>query len=201
ANLKAKYVNESEDTKHELTLLEILLQKEQLTRKDVITFMLDMFMAGIDTTSHTLAFTLYLLARNPKAQRRLQDEIDSVLGKEIEPIDEKHLAKLSYLKACIKESLRIFPLVIGFNRVLTEDAVIGGYLIPKGYWVVSMSTLRSKDEACFPRPNEYLPERWLRDKPYGDIHPYASLPFSHGSRMCIGRRIAEQEMYIFLARP
>lgn len=63
-----------------------------------------------------------------------------------------------------------------------------------------MSTLRSKDEACFPRPNEYLPERWLRDKPYGDIHPYASLPFSHGSRMCIGRRIAEQEMYIFLAR-
>ncbi|RXG58228.1 cytochrome P450 monooxygenase dtxS2 [Armadillidium vulgare] len=46
----------------------------------------------------------------------------------------------------------------------------------------------------------FIPERWMRDRPLGPIHPYSALPFSHGTRMCIGRRIAEQEMYTFLAR-
>lgn len=57
-------------------------------------------------TSHTLGFTLYLLARNPKIQKRLQDEVDLVLGDGKDPITENHLARLSYLKACIKEALR-----------------------------------------------------------------------------------------------
>ncbi|KAB7496853.1 putative cytochrome, mitochondrial [Armadillidium nasatum] len=60
----AKKVSIDKRENEELTLLETLLQTEGLTRKDVVTFMLDMFFAGIDTTSHALGFTLYLLARN-----------------------------------------------------------------------------------------------------------------------------------------
>ncbi|MCL4135050.1 UNVERIFIED_CONTAM: hypothetical protein GTU68_020614, partial [Idotea baltica] len=70
---KSQFGAEDQDS----TLLEVLLQKEGLTRTDVITIILDMLFAGIDTTSHTMAFTLYLLARNPKAQQRVQEEVDS----------------------------------------------------------------------------------------------------------------------------
>ncbi|KAF2351404.1 Cytochrome P450 [Trinorchestia longiramus] len=58
----------------------------------------------------------------------------------------------------------------------------------------------SRMEEYFERPLEFLPERWQRDRPHGQIHPFASLPFSHGTRMCIGKRLAEQEIYTFLIR-
>ena len=65
---------------------------------------------------------------------------------------------------------------------------------------MGFNMLISLDEKYFPRPNEFIPERWGRDRPYGAIHPYASLPFSQGTRMCIGKRLAEQEIYVFLIR-
>ncbi|RXG73251.1 putative cytochrome P450 12a4, mitochondrial, partial [Armadillidium vulgare] len=169
------------------TLLETFLQTDGLTRKDVVTFMLDMFFAGIDTTSHTLGFTLYLLARNKEKQKKLQEELDLVLGDGKEILNEKQLGSLTYLKACVKESLRLFPLLPAHVRILQEDAVLGGYKIPKGH-VVGVPTLTSgRDEKNFKQSNEFIPERWMRDRPLGQIHPFASIPFSHGTRMCIGR--------------
>ncbi|XP_069948773.1 probable cytochrome P450 49a1 isoform X1 [Cherax quadricarinatus] len=184
----------------ELSLMETLLLSPGLSRKDVITLILDMLFAGIDTTSHTLGFTLYLLARNPNAQVKLQKEVDGVLGDLQGPITAKHLAQFSYLKAVIKESFRLYPLTLGTARTLERDLVLGGYVVPKGWMGTTLNMLMGWDEALFPRAKEFIPERWLRHKPLGPIHPYASLPFGTGTRMCIGRRIAEQEMYTFLAR-
>ncbi|RXG58227.1 cytochrome, mitochondrial [Armadillidium vulgare] len=85
-------------------------------------------------------------------------------------------------------------------RVLHEDAVLGGYNVPKGNAIVAANIITARDEMYFKRSKEFIPERWMRDRPLGPIHPYSSLPFSHGIRMCIGRRVAEQEMYTFLTR-
>ncbi|XP_069193297.1 probable cytochrome P450 49a1 isoform X2 [Procambarus clarkii] len=196
AALLAKTASDGED----LTLMEALLVKPGLSRKDVVTLILDMLIAGIDTTSHTLAFTLYLLARNPEVQARLQKEVDVVLGNHKGPLTQHHLAQLSYLKAVVKESMRVFPIVLGMGRTLDKDLVLSGYLIPKGWMVAMLGMLMGWDESLFPRAKEFIPERWLRHKPLGPIHPYATLPFGAGTRMCIGRRIAEQEMFTFLAR-
>lgn len=183
-----------------MPLLETLLLTPGLSHKDVITFMLDFFFAGIDTTSHCVAFAFYLLARNPEAQRRLQEEVDEVLGSEAGPLTEHHIAKLRYLKAVLKESLRIFPLAGGFARILKEDMVVRGYNVPAGHVVLPITMITGWQEEHFPRASEFLPERWLRDRPLGKIHSYSSLPFGVGPRMCPGRRIAEQEMYTLLAR-
>ncbi|RXG61898.1 Sterol 26-hydroxylase, mitochondrial, partial [Armadillidium vulgare] len=67
-------------------------------------------------------------------------------------------------------------------------------------YIFALSLVAARDEEYFKKPKEFIPERWMRDRPLGPIHPYSSLPFSHGIRMCIGRRIAEQEMYTFLTR-
>ena len=60
--------------------------------------------------------------------------------------------------------------------------------------------LIGQDDKYFPRASEFLPERWDRGRPYGDIHPYAALPFGHGKRLCVGKRLAEQELYTLLIR-
>lgn len=197
AQLLAKGSSYSEE---DLTLMETLLLTPGLSRKDVVTLILDMLFAGIDTTSHTVAFTLYLLAKNPKCQAKLQEEVDTVLGDYKGPITSKHLGQLSYLKAVVRESLRVFPLPFGTSRMLQADAVLGGYLVPKGFSVFSVNHFMSQDEEVFPRAKEFIPERWLRHRPLGPIHPYAALPFGLGTRMCVGRRIAEQEIYTFLTR-
>ncbi|CAL4092626.1 unnamed protein product [Meganyctiphanes norvegica] len=185
----------------ELSLMEILLRTPGLSRKDVVTMILDMLFAGIDTTSHTVAFTLYLLARNPEKQIKMQEEIDQVLGDGSKTLTNAQLKKLSYMKLVIKESLRVFPLIFsGTNRILCEDLVLSGYHIPKGTMVGCMTGYTGWNDTYFPQAKEFIPERWERSRPLGPIHPFSYMPFSYGTRMCIGRRIAEQEMYTFLAR-
>ncbi|KAK7072243.1 hypothetical protein SK128_017315 [Halocaridina rubra] len=196
AQLLAKDPNSDED----LTLMETLLLTPGLSRTDVVTLILDMLVAGIETTSNALGFTLYLLARNPRVQRKLQDEVDSVIGNHSGPITAIHLGKMSYLKCVVKESLRVLPLAIGSARVLQKDAVLGGYHMPKGVIVMTLNYHMLQNEEYFPRAKEFLPERWARDRPYGAIHPFTHMPFGFGTRMCIGRRIAEQELYTFLIR-
>ncbi|XP_071539347.1 probable cytochrome P450 301a1, mitochondrial [Panulirus ornatus] len=195
--LLSKDPDEGED---DFSLLQTLLLTPGLTHKDVYTYMFDLLSGSIHTTSHTIGFTLYLLARHPEVQARLQEELDNVLGDHQGPLTPKHLAQLSYLKTIIKESLRIFPVMAGSVRLLNRDVVLSGYMVPKGYKALILNHLSGWDEKYFPQADKFIPERWLRHKPLGPIHPYASLPFGTGTRMCIARRIAEQEMYTFLAR-
>ncbi|XP_076061210.1 putative cytochrome P450 49a1 [Oratosquilla oratoria] len=190
--------NQDEDEK--LTLMEELLNTPGLSRKDVVTIILDMLFAGIDTTSHTIGFTLYRLARNPEVQKRAQEEVDRVVGKQEEPLTVRQMGQLSFVKAVIKETLRMNPLTLGTARYLEQDTELGGYLIPKGWNVLGFNLVASMSEKYFLHADKFLPERWLRHQPLGPIHPFASLPFSHGTRMCIGRRIAEQELYTILTR-
>ncbi|XP_063586002.1 probable cytochrome P450 49a1 [Penaeus indicus] len=197
---EAAILAEDPNSERELSLMENLLLTEGLTREDVIILILDMLTAGIDTTAHTLGFALYLLARNPQVQAKLQAEIDTVLGDYEGPLLPKHMAQFSYLKAVLRETLRVFPPAIAMVRILDQDAVLGGYIVPKGDKVIYPNVVAAWDEKHFPQAKEFIPDRWLRSRPLGPIHPYASLPFAAGARMCIGRRIAEQEMYTFLAR-
>ncbi|KAI5645697.1 cytochrome p450 domain-containing protein [Phthorimaea operculella] len=148
----------------------------------------DMLFAGVDTAANTMTATLYLLAMNPEKQEKLRRTISNG--------DQK------YLKACYKESLRLMPVISGNMRETTKEYNnILGYKIPKGIFVVFNHQRMSMQEHQFPRPKEYIPERWLEDSPLyfkKNAHPFTYSPFGFGVRMCIGRRIAELEIEIFL---
>merc|ERR1719259_1096358 len=183
----------------EYSVLDTYLKTEGLSKSDVATMIMDMIFAGIDTTSHTVAFTMYQLARNPDKQKVLQEEIDAVIGLSND-ITAEHLAKLKYLPHAVKEALRLHPITIGIGRRLNEDTVIAGYNVKRGTLVASINTAINRNEEHFEKPEEFLPERWQKDRPHGKIHPYANLPFSHGKRMRVGKRVAQQEIYCLLAR-
>lgn len=110
-------------TPTKLSLMESLLLKEGVMPEDILTVILDMLLIGVNTTVHTVAFLLYHLARNPRAQHKLYDEIKSVS----ESLDKDKLMGMKYLQACIKESLRLKPPMPVLSRVLTKDIVIHNY--------------------------------------------------------------------------
>ncbi|XP_013196085.2 cytochrome P450 CYP12A2 [Amyelois transitella] len=178
----------SEDEKG---VLEKLLEIDE---KVAQTMASDMLFAGVDTTANTIMFTLYLLASNPEKQEKLREEILSTSNEDKRP----------YLRACIKESLRLMPVVSGNARAAKKDYNILGYKIPKGVHVILMHQDMSKLEEHYIHAKEFLPERWIVPKGdtmyHGNAHPFANMPFGFGVRMCIGRRIAELEIQTFLAR-
>ncbi|CAH0629045.1 unnamed protein product [Chrysodeixis includens] len=152
----------------------------------------DMLFAGVDTAANTVTAVLYLLAVNPDKQDKLRAELMS--GSEKRP----------YLRACIKESIRLMPVVSGNMRQTTKEIDVLGYRIPKDMQVVFANRDMSLLEQYFPKASEYIPERWVTEKSdpmhYGNTHPFVYMPFGFGARSCIGRRIAELEMDTFVAR-
>ncbi|XP_067632322.1 probable cytochrome P450 49a1 [Eurosta solidaginis] len=178
-------------------------------RKLAAVLALDLFLVGVDTTSVAISSTIYQLARNPEKQQKLFEELQNVFPTTEAEVDQNALERIPYLRACIKETLRMYPVVIANGRSLQSDAVIAGYHIPKGTHVIFPHLVVSNDPTYFPEPKCFLPERWLKQSetsaqqcPYAGrkIHPFVSLPFGYGRRMCVGRRFAEIELNMLLAK-
>jgi len=191
-NNQEKFEDKSYD---ELSLLQKLIRRCGRNSQIPLVMSQDAIMAGVDTTGSTAAFFLLDFARNPEKQEMLFQEIDSVIGDG--QVTESKLNQMKYLKAYLHESQRYNPAVFGFSRTSQTDMVIGGYQIPKGVWISYCIMLSMRNPKQFPEPEKFLPERWLRGCPaHHSAHPFATLIFSHGPRMCIGRRFAELECYI-----
>lgn len=181
-----------------------LLNDTRMTDEKINSVIMSLFIAGIDSTANTIAFVLINLALNPEKQDRLYQEIKETMGDE-NTLTKEHLAEMSYLKACVKESQRlVFPLMLGAIRYLEEDIVLAGYHIPKNTLVHPNMNSMTLDERFYPRPTEYIPERWIRDTnddiAKGQDFPFGMMPFGFGPRGCIGQRFAETEMYIGVAK-
>ena len=184
-------VNSGEDEIQEF--IPFLLSSGKITREDLQSSIVDTLFAGVDTTSNTLGWSLYLLSKNPSKQQKLRDEIDGVLGcKEVADISS--LDKMPYLKAVIKETLRIYPVLITINRILAESIVLSGYHVPAGTHINMMTRGMGQLESLFPNAQEFMPERWLRRNSKIEMNAFSSLPFG------FGRRLALLEMYLLLTR-
>ncbi|KAM8709827.1 hypothetical protein ACLKA7_016604 [Drosophila subpalustris] len=181
------------------SLITAYIQNPQLDRFDVVGTSADLLLAGIDTTSYASAFLLYHVARHPEVQQRLYEEALKVL-----PNPEKALSAdalrtdITYTRAVLKESLRLNPISIGFGRVLNQDTVLSGYFVPKGTTVVTQNMVACRQPQHFPDPLRFLPDRWLQQR--NALNPYLVLPFGHGMRACVARRLAEQNMHVLLLR-
>ncbi|XP_011506420.1 PREDICTED: cytochrome P450 315a1, mitochondrial isoform X2 [Ceratosolen solmsi marchali] len=151
----------------------------------------DLILAAGDTTAYSMQWLMFLLANNPE----VQEKIHNALG----GLEEKEVLRDSLLKGAIKESLRLYPTAPFLTRVLPQDTLLGGYPAYKGELVVISLYSCGRDEVNFPRAQEFLPERWLRNEKgefEGVINPNATLPFAMGVRSCIGKQLAVTQMSI-----
>jgi cytochrome P450 len=159
-----------------------------------------MLVAGRDTTSVTLSWTLYFLATRPALQEELFAEYEAVIGTVGADIDDVHCRALKLHNAMMREVLRMRPPVLTFDRLVVEDGVsLLGHPIPKGTAVLASAVGVGLSEAQYERPLEFEPHRWLDEAVLEKRHPFGWVPFSAAARSCIGQKMAVLEYVILLA--
>lgn len=153
-----------------------------------------LFIAGHETTSFTLSWTLFLLSQHPQVHAALLDELHNVLHGE--PATAEHFARLPLLDAVLKESQRLMPATpYMFLRRSTAPFELGGHALPMGTTVILSPLVTHRSSEVFPEPQRFRPERWKDIQPT----PYEYLPFGAGPRMCIGAGFAAQALRVVLS--
>ncbi|KAL9076278.1 MAG: hypothetical protein Q9161_000994 [Pseudevernia consocians] len=164
--------------------------------------------AGTDTSAYAMMTVIWHLLNNPQMMQRLKAELRRVMPGREDTVDWAVLEKLPYLvnekkRAVIKEGLRLSYGAPGrLPRVVpSSGAVFCGQKIPAGIRVSSSAYVHHQDPHTFKDPQTYRPERWLEDSTDGDRREMEKkfIPFSRGSRSCIGLNLAYAEIYLILA--
>ncbi|CCG24420.1 hypothetical protein CORT_0F01930 [Candida orthopsilosis Co 90-125] len=172
--------------------------------------LLNIMVAGRDTTAGLLSFTMYELARNPEVWQKLRQEIVENFGEgedaRVESITFETLKKCEYLKAVLNETLRLYPSVPVNFRTATRDTTLprgGGsdgskpIFVPKGSTVAYTVYKTHRLEEYYGKDSkEFKPERWENMKRLG----WAYLPFNGGPRICLGQQFALTEASYVVAR-
>ena len=168
----------------------------QMSDAQIRDEILTLFLAGHETTANALSWTWYLLASNPDAERRLFEEVDSVLGGRAPSVHD--VEALRYTYAVFAESMRLYPPAWAMGRTPKEPFDLGGYRIPAGVICFISQWLMHRDPRFWPAPERFLPERWLTADPQRPKLAY--FPFGAGPRLCVGERFAWMEGVLILAR-
>ncbi|KAL5360220.1 cytochrome P450 [Aspergillus floccosus] len=164
--------------------------------------------AGSDTTSSTLYAFVQAMLLFPEVQRKVQEEIDRVVGSERMPtMDDEH--DLPYVRACMKETLRWMPTTIlgAVPHAVTQDDEYMGYVIPKGAGVMNNVWGIHMDEKRHPDPRQFRPERYKDDRQSlaeaaanPDPSKRDQFTFGAGRRICPGIHIAERSLFLGISR-
>ncbi|XP_039080453.1 cytochrome P450 4A11-like [Hyaena hyaena] len=188
-------------SKRHLDFLDILLfakmedgssLSDEDLRAEVDTFMFE----GHDTTASGISWILYALATHPEHQQRCRQEVQSLLG-DGTSITWDHLDQMPYTTMCIKEALRLYPPVPGIARELSKPITFpDGRSLPKGFVLTLSFYCLHHNPKVWPNPEVFDP---LRFAPGSARHSHAFLPFSGGSRNCIGKQFAMNEMKVVVA--
>ncbi|XP_026740676.1 cytochrome P450 6B5-like [Trichoplusia ni] len=152
------------------------------------------FVAGYDTSSTELSFTLFELAKNPEKQAKVIEEVDAYLRRHDNKLEYECVAEVPYLEACVDEAMRLYPVLGVVSREAQENYMFpSGLTIEKGMRVhIPLYRLHTNPD-FFPDPLEYRPERFYGEEKR-NIKPYTYMPFGEGPRTCLGMRFARMQM-------
>ncbi|XP_070561957.1 cytochrome P450 2U1-like [Ptychodera flava] len=158
-----------------------------------------LFTAGTETSATTLLWVLLYLCLNQDIQENCFREIKNAIGLENTP-SYADKTKLPYVEAVLLEVQRIANIVpIGIARSMMEDAELYGYNIPKGAMVMPNFWAVHMNEELWEQPEKFDPARFLDDSGRL-VNSERLMPFSVGSRDCLGSQLAKMEMFLFLTR-
>jgi len=163
-----------------------------------------MFGAGTDTTSSVLEFAMAELMRNPWVMTKLQDDVRRHVPEGHETVEEENLASMVYLRAVVKETLRLhppFPLLL--PHLSMADCAADGYTIPSDIRVIVSAWAISRDPESWEEPEEFMSERFMDGGSAAAIdfkgNDFQFVPFGAGRRICPGLNFGLATVEIMLA--
>ncbi|XP_066292897.1 cytochrome P450 2D17-like [Branchiostoma lanceolatum] len=171
---------------------EDFLNEEEL-RQDIF----DLFIAGTESTTATILWSLLLLSVHPEIQTKIQNELDTALGpyRDASVLDRQ---SLPYTEATILEVLRFRPTPFGLPHATTADATLRGFEIPAKTQVLVNRWAMNMDDRKWSHPDRFDPGRFLDPEGHLDV-PVHFRPFLMGRRACIGSHLAKMELLLFLS--
>uniref|UniRef100_A0A915EPJ1 Cytochrome P450 n=1 Tax=Ditylenchus dipsaci TaxID=166011 RepID=A0A915EPJ1_9BILA len=168
------------------------------TIKQLVGVCFDLWGAGLDTTSTTLAWGVTYLIHNHQAAEKLYKELDTVIGSDrlVTLSDRPHLP---YTNAVVNEVQRLANIVsVNVLHKTTRDVTIDGHFIPTGTCIIPQICALMYDEKNFKEADKFNPDRFLDSN--GQLKKCDQLmPFSIGKRQCLGESLARMELFLFLA--
>ncbi|KAI8137872.1 cytochrome P450 [Fennellomyces sp. T-0311] len=171
-----------------------------LTDEELLSNICIFFFAGHDTTSSALSFAICFLALYPEVQKKAREEAIAILGDEPRSVlpTVQQLQEMSYINMVIKETLRMYgPVDILVPRVAVRDTELGGVFIPKGSQVTVSIYELQHNPRVWDDPDTFNPERFA-DEEANKLEGLKWLPFSSGSRQCIGMNFSMSEQRFLL---
>ncbi|XP_076612268.1 cytochrome P450 2K1-like [Chaetodon auriga] len=182
-----------------------LVKKQQLEESGVtnshfhdenlMMTVLQLFAAGTDTTATTLRWALLLMAKYPKIQDQVQEELSRVIGSRQVQVEDRR--NLPFTDAVIHETQRMANIVpLGVPHRTSQDVTFQGHFIEKGTTVYPLLTSVLYDEEEWEKPHSFYPAHFL-DKDGKFVKRDAFMPFSAGRRVCLGESLARMELFIF----
>nr|XP_057901951.1 cytochrome P450 2K1-like [Doryrhamphus excisus] len=157
----------------------------------------NLFLAGTETTATTLRWGLLLMAKYPKIQEQVREELTRVIGdRQVQVEDRKNLP---FTDAVIHETQRVGNIIpMSLPHRTSRDVTFQGHFIKKGTTVHPLLTSVLYDEDEWEKPYSFHPAHFL-DKDGNFVKRDAFMPFSAGRRVCLGESLARMELFIFFA--
>ncbi|KAL3536914.1 hypothetical protein ACH5RR_000280 [Cinchona calisaya] len=186
-------------------LLEVLLDhsmknKSEFSRNDIKGLLMDLFVAGTDTTASIVEWTIAELIRNPEKLKKARAELKSVIGKKQKIPQESDISRLPYLQAVIKESFRLHPPAPFLVPHKAEaDVEINGYTVPKNAQLLVNIWATGRDSNVWPDPEMFVPERFLQSEMDVRGQHFELIPFGSGRRICPGLPLAYLMVHLMVA--
>jgi cytochrome P450 len=167
--------------------------------QNIKPLILDLFIAGSDTSAITTEWAMAELLRNPQVMHKARNELVEVVGTE-QSVKESDVGRLPYLQAVVKETLRLHPaapLLLPYKA--QNDVEVCGFTIPKGSKVCVNGWAISRDETYWEDPFSFLPERFMGSKLDYRGQDFEYIPFGAGRRICTGLPLAVRMVHLMLA--
>ncbi|XP_056419927.1 cytochrome P450 2B4-like isoform X2 [Hyla sarda] len=192
------------DVNNQRNLIDAFLAKQQEGKpestlyyhnKNLNILVINLFAAGMETTSTTLRWGLLLMMKYPEIQKKVQYEIENVIGSAQPQVE--HRKEMPYTDAVIHEIQRFGDIVPGnVPHGATSDITFRGFVIPKGTTIIPLLHSALRDKSYFEKPEEFYPEHFL-DLQGKFKKNEAFIPFSLGKRSCAGENLAKIELFLF----
>ncbi|TVU00142.1 hypothetical protein EJB05_54452, partial [Eragrostis curvula] len=202
-----KVIDDQEGKQQEPDFIEVLLSHQHeygLTRDQIKAMLIDIFFGGTDTSYLVLEFIMAELLRNPRVMSMLQDEVRHSVPKGQEMVTEGDLTTMSYLKAVIKETLRLHPpapLLVPHHSM--ADVHIDGFIVPAEIPILVNAWALGRDTNVWEDAEEFKPERFIDMGSDTNIsfkgNDFKFLPFGAGRRICPGMNFSISTLEIMLA--